>query len=156
MTETKTEFKPGDVVRYDPTNRWCCEGTAIATTWKDRVVLLDTYWRSIGDDHRLTVEEIETVEFLFNTDDYDEMSGGHRGRNAPDTWATYAPTDRQRVTSQHGLQSRWFLRKGAQPDLATQIDNARQAVADAYEKLRWAGRDVDLALAELARLEADQ
>jgi hypothetical protein len=151
---TKTEFKPGDVVRYDVADRWCREGTAIAATWKDQVVLLDTYWQS-SDQHRLTDDEVATAELLFNLADFDELpSGRHLGSSGK--WMQYSPADRKRITAQHGLVVRYFIRKGAQPDLATQIENARQAVADAYEKLRNAERDVDYARRKLARLEAAQ
>lgn len=136
----------GDVASYVPNNRWCREGTAVADS---RGRLVDTYW-SIGNDV-LSEAEASTAQVLFNLRDYRDLDHSELNR-----WEDYSPSDRQVITSQHGLQRRLLVRKGAQPDLATQIDNARQAVADAYEKLRRAGRDVDFARAELARLETDQ
>jgi hypothetical protein len=144
VSDTKTEFKPGDVVRYTPENRWCREGTAVMD---ERGRLVDTYWYSGGD--ALSAEEVAVAQFQFNLADYDEVGSESR-------WSRHNPTDRQRITRQHGLSVRWLVRKGAQPDLATQIDNARQAVADAYEKLRSAEFGVELAWAELKRLEAGQ
>lgn len=150
---TKTEFKPGDVVRYDTgTERHCREGMAIAEARLDGVVLFDTYWRSYGDRHLLTYDELATAEVVFNLDDYDELTE----REAAAKWEMYKPADREKVTSQHRLVVRWFIRQGAQPDLSTQIDNARQGVADAYEKLRSAEFGVQLAWAELKRLESGQ
>lgn len=158
MSDTKTEFKAGDVVRYETLtmpSRHCREGWAIARTRDDdSVYLLDTFWGS-GDTHVLTDEEIATAELMFNLADYDELDR-YRSHESRAKWETYRPADRETVTSQHGLQVRWFIRKGAQPDLATQIDNARQGVADAYEKLRSADFGVELAWAELKRLESGQ
>lgn len=113
----------------------------------DRGRLVDSYWYSGGD--ALSAEEVAVAQFQFNLADYDEVGSESK-------WSRHNPTDRQRITRQHGLSVRWLVRKGAQPDLATQIDNARQAVADAYEKLRSAEFGVELAWAELNRLEADQ
>jgi hypothetical protein len=147
---TKTGFKPGDVVRYEAPRGWCREGTAITG---DDGRLVDTYW--LNDNHVLTDEEIATAELVFSLGDFDELDRW-RSHESRAKWEQYSPADRETVTSQHGLQVRWFVRKGAQPDLATQIENARQAVADAYEKLRNAERDVDYARRKLARLEAAQ
>lgn len=107
----------------------------------DRGVLVDTYWQSGSEAHVLNAVELTTIEHLFWMDDYRELDRYHRG--TPAEWETYAETDRQRVTSQHGLQARYFIRLGAQPDLPTQIENARAALRDAVERQRSAERRVD-------------
>ena len=145
---TETRWKVGDVVSYQPGPafkgqtdvRWCREGTAIAVARADRsVMLVDTYWGTMSDAHMLADAEIETAELLFNLDDYDELD--RYGRGSSYTWEKYAPTDRERVTSQHGLQVRWFVRKGASEDYGTKVQNARDRLADAESDLdsaRWA------------------
>ena len=150
-----TTFAPGTVLTYTTLtrpNRWCREGTAIVVK-SGRAI--DTYWGSTAstDSHVLTGEELATAEVLFLLKDYDELDIPRR--ESPATWKRYAPADRRRTTSQHGLQARWFIRKGAEPDLATQIANAQQNVADAEVALRSAERQLDsdrLALAELQKM----
>ena len=144
---TKTEFKPGDVVRYEAPSGWCREGTAIT---REDGILVDTYW--LNDNHVLTDEEIVTAELVFNLADYDELD--RYQRNSAEIWKTYSPTDRETVTSQHGLQVRWFVRKGARPDLQTQIENARQALTDAESKLQSAEARVRGARRDLEQLES--
>ena len=148
-----TEFKADDVVRYtsERRDRWCREGTAIACG--DDAILVDTFWGGYGSDsHVLTPDERATAEVLFNIADYDELDRYNHGSEG--TWRKYAPGDRTVITSQHGLQRRWFVRKGAQPNLPTQIQNAREAVAQAEEKLSSAQWWLDSARRELAELEA--
>lgn len=150
---TKTEFKAGDVVRYDTgQDRHCREGMAIAEARLDGVVLFDTYWGTPGDRHLLTYDELAAAQVLFNLDDYDEFD--RYSHVAPAKWMTYRPGDRETVTSQHGLQVRWFIRKGAEPDLQTQIENACEAYVDAESKLQSAERRAAAAWRDLAELEA--
>lgn len=147
-----TTYTPcaGDVVHYTPTDRWCREGIAIAL-WRDgRVVLLDTFWGSSGDQHRVTAEEAATAELMFNLADYDELD--RYSHQSPDTWAKYAPADRKLITQQHGCQKRWFIRNGAKPDWATQIDNARAEVAKRESAAESALRAVEWAREDLARV----
>ncbi|MBS69374.1 MAG: hypothetical protein CMK98_13710 [Pseudomonas sp.] len=121
----------GDVIRYEPLtrpNRWCREGIAIAEDRGWRVVLLDTFWGGGTETHVLTDEEASTGELLFNVGDYDELDRHNPG--TPLTWEKYAPEDRRVITEQHGLRSRWFIRKGASEDWPTQIANAERAVED--------------------------
>ena len=144
--------RPGVVVRYtpDPSRhdpRWCREGTAIADA---RGLLVDTYWGSGSDSHLLLAVEIETIEILFHLDDYDELDRYARGTS--DLWATYHPDDRKRVTSQHGLQARWFVRKGSVPDLSTKIANAEEKVREAEASVRSAGWRLEWARIDLAGL----
>jgi hypothetical protein len=148
---TRTEFKPGDVVRYDRgAVRHCREGMAIAEARLDGVVLYDTYWRTPGDRHLLTYDELATAEVLFNLDDYDELTE----RESSARWEMYKPADRQTITSQHGLVVRCFIRAGAEPDLETQIGNAQREVDDAERKLKTAQWQLDVARRDLAELEA--
>lgn len=142
-------LRPGDVVRYTPSDRWCREGIAIV---QDRVrpngryQMLDTFWGS-SDPAPLSDAEANTAEFMFKLTDFDELD--RYLNSSPVTWEKYAPADRQMITQQHGLQKRWFIRKGATPDWATQIENARQVVADRKRKLdsaqsclNWANEDL--------------
>lgn len=145
-------FRPNDVVKYtpDPTRHdpnWCREGVAIASD--PNMILTDTYWGSGTDAHILTPTETATAEVLFNLDDYDQLP-----RNAWDTWTQYAEADRGIVTSQHGLQRRLFIRKGAKPDWATMLENARDKVEAAEREVRHATSLLTYARRELADLEA--
>jgi len=151
--KTPIEVKPGTVVRYkpDPSRhdpRWCREGMAIAD---ERGLLIDTYWGSGQDAHILRGAELEGVEVLFHFDEFDELD---RWRPNVQEWETYAPADRQRVTSQHGLQQRLFIRKGAEPDLATQIANAEEKVCEAEYNVESANRRLEWAREDLAKLAA--
>lgn len=151
-----SEIRPGDVVRYSTLsrpNRWCREGMATTERGEDRTVLVDTYWDGGSERHVLTPAEVSTAEVLFNLDDYEELPryqpASSRGR-----WAMYAPADRQVITSQHGLTVRYFVRKGAQPDPSTQVDNARVALDEAKAALSSAQSAVAYRQAELERLTA--
>lgn len=152
MTDTKTEFKPGDVVRYDTAqNHHCREGMAIARQRPDgSVVLLDTYWRSSGDEYVLSEADLATVKQVFNLADYDELAE----RGSAEKSASYNPADRQTITSQHGLVVRRFIRKGAQPDLETQIENAQRLVDIAERTVESAKFTLECARRDLAELEA--
>jgi hypothetical protein len=150
-----TAYLPGTVVRYtpDPTRfdpRWCREGTAIAD---QHGRLVDTYWASMAEAHIVTDAELPSVEALFHLDDYDEIA---RWQHDSERWLTYHPDDRQVITSQHGLQKRWFIRKGAQPDLGTKITNAEERIREAESKLRSAEHELQWRRDELARLQARQ
>ncbi|PKQ59750.1 hypothetical protein B5566_02600 [Mycobacterium sp. MHSD3] len=108
--------------------------------------MLDTYWGA-SEPTELSDTEAATAEFMFKLADYDELD--RHSHSAKATWEKYAPADRQVITHQHGLQHRWFIRKGASPDWATQLSNA-QGVVDAYEyelgcaqrRLQWARDDL--------------
>lgn len=161
LTSTKNAFRVGDVLRYTPQprfqgqadTRWCREGTALATERRDgSTLILDTYWGSMSDAHVLTDAELATAELIFNVGDYDELDQYRSGSR--EQWLRYAPEDRQRITSQHGLQCRWFIRKDASESLATQIENAREAVRDAEGKVESAQWRLDWAKRDLAELEA--
>lgn len=155
MSNTYTP-REGDVIRYrsERDNSWCREGMAIATNrYGGDLVLVDTYWGSPSvEDHILTAHEIGTAELLFNLADYDEV--GRYSRTAPSEWEQRAPEDRQIITQQHRLQTRWFIRKGSTTDRATIIRNARDRLEAAEGEVESAQRRVQWAREELARAEA--
>lgn len=131
----------GEVIRYqsERRDRWCREGWAISD---DYGRFVDTYWMSMSDAHVVTPDELATAAHQFWIDDYRELD--RHGRGTPDEWLKYASGDRRRVTSQHGLQARYFVRHGAEDDLPTQLENAlaalRRAEDDAESAQRRLGR----------------
>jgi len=143
-----TEFKPGDVLSYVPKGAFepwhCREGKALVD---ERGRAWDTFWQFDGQ-HLLSAEELADAEVVFNVNDYEALdvyAGGSRL-----LWETYHPDDRGRVTSQHGLREALFLRRGAKPHLATQIENAQALVEkaeselqSAENRLKWRREDLD-------------
>jgi hypothetical protein len=150
-----TGFRAGDVVKYVPADRfdrwWCREGTAIATQRDGDIILVDTYWGSGSDNHVLRDDETATATLKFNLGDFDELPSRPGVRLA---WGKYAPADRELIPSQHGLQCRYFIRKGAAESLPTQVENATQALIDAESELRSAQWRVESRAKELAELRA--
>lgn len=152
----ETVHKPGTVLRYRSDRAeagerdayWCLEGTAVV---RDNGAAFDTFWDSGSEAHRLTASELARAEVLFDLDDYDEMD---RWRPDEQKWLTYAPEDRQRVTSQHGLQRRLYLRKGARPHRQTVLSNLRETVEEAEAEARSAQRNMEHAQEDLAALLA--
>lgn len=150
---TNQVLTAGDVLRYSPaggTHARECVAYVLPT---GRVV--DTFWHTFESDsnaHVLSVEELRTAEVVFNVRDYDAL--GRYAHGARETWLTYRPCDRGRISSQHNLQELLFVRKGAQPDLDTQIANAREKVEDAESKVRSAESGLQWAREDLAKLEA--
>lgn len=140
-----SDFIPGDVIRYTPGDgHHCREGMAIVAQQQ----AFDTFWSGYGDRHLLTADELATAELLFNLADFDELDGNSRHMNEA-KWNTYATDDRQLVTSQHGLQKRWFIRKGAEPSWQQQIANAREELDKALRDADQAVRNVGYRHAEL-------
>jgi hypothetical protein len=140
--QVAADLRAGDVITYEPVSRWCFDGWAIAEARDDRVILVDTYWISSG--HVVTPESYQ-VE--FNLDDYDEV----RYRSE---WEKYAEADRRRIPRHSGYQTILLVRKGAKPDLQTQIENASERVSDAESSVRSAQWSLELARQELAALRA--
>jgi hypothetical protein len=68
-------------------------------------------------------------------------------------WETYAPADREDIPRHSGYQTLHLVRKGATPDLATQIENAREKLAEAERKVESAQWSVECVRRELALLE---
>jgi hypothetical protein len=143
-------YEEGDVLLYTPTERHCREGMAFVS---DRGII-DTYWRSTGDgeSHILTADELATAKVLFNIRDFDVLD--RYSAASRETWLAYHPADRQRITSQHGLQEELFVRCGAQPHLATQIENARERVNAAEQAVEQAEGFLRRKRGVLAGLEA--
>lgn len=129
-------------------SRHCREGVA---TEERPGVFLDTFWNG-GDRHRLTETEAASMKERFDTDDFDELDRNKFDAEA--RWMRFAPADRQTITSQHRLQARYFVRRGAAPDLATQIENAKQKVTDAEHEVERSASRLKWAQADLAALEA--
>jgi hypothetical protein len=146
-----SEFRPGDVLSYLAERYHCREGTALV---RDDGRAVDTFWGSLDSQaHVLTADELSTAERVFNVNNYDALDRYSRGSRL--TWETYHPDDRGRITSQHGLQEALFIRKGATPDLATQIANARAAVERAEVEVRSAESSLKWRREDLAKLMGD-
>lgn len=137
----------GDVYTYTPKQRHCTEGLAIED---ERGRLYDWYWGSSRDSmlDKIVPGDAEDLTFVANLNDYDLTPRGGLESNKD-----YAPTDRLVITSHHGYQRTYYIRKGAQPDLTTKIANARERLAEAESELRSAESSVKWAQKELALLE---
>jgi hypothetical protein len=143
------DLTAGDVLRYTPSQVHCREGMAFVTESGEP---LDTYWRpeGDGDSHALTDGELSTAKIVFNVAEFtmlDRYSAASREK-----WETYSPDDRERVTSQHGLQEVLFVHRGARPDLGTQIANARRDVGHAEVALRAAQQRLDSERSRLSEM----
>lgn len=142
MTQSRqSSWAPGDVLDYTPRDRWCYEGIAVV---QENGRALDTYW--CINANGLRPDELATARLRFRLADYREIG-------SEDEWKTYAPADRQSISSQHGLQWTYYVRVGAEPDLETQIANARNAVERAESELRAAEWRLTCRRDELAELE---
>lgn len=144
-------FRPGDVLVYTPREHHCLEGMAYV---RDDGRAVDTFWAPAGDgqSHVLTEDEEATATVRFNVADFDAFDRWDRASRPK--WEKYHPDDRARITMQHGLQEVLFVRKGATPDLATQIENARVRVAEAEADRDHAERKLELRRGELNELLA--
>jgi hypothetical protein len=143
-----SKFAVGDVLSYVPAEYHCREGMAIV---HEGGRVLDTFWGTGGGDrHSLTAAELATAQLQFRLDDYDELD--QYKPESPSIWQTYRPDDRHQITSQHGLQSRWFVRHGATPDLPTQIRNAEEIVESAESAVRSAQSTLKWRQQELVEL----
>jgi hypothetical protein len=145
-------FKPGDVLSYVPVGGWHArQGTAIVD---ERGCAVDTFWgvQGYSDGHVLSEAELAEAELKFRLGDYCKL-GEHWDRKH-DEWLTYAPEDRQMIGSQAQYQSTYYVRIGAEPDLNTQIQNARNAVEDAERGVSSAENRLHWARQDLARLES--
>lgn len=144
-------FEPGDVLDYIPSDgHHCREGTALVN---ERGVAVDTFWDSGSGAHVLNDTELATAGLRFRLADYHEIGKSHWDRGHKETWLTYAPADRQIITAQHGLQSTLYVRNGAEPDLDTQIANAREAVQEAESAVGSAQARLGWRREDLAKLE---
>lgn len=138
----------GDVYTYTPTEHHCMEGLAIEN---ERGSLIDWFWNGSIVSHRQIVSrDAAGLTFVANLGDY-EMTD----RDGSKSNAEYAPADRLTIHAQHGLQRTNYIRKGATPDLATKIDNAKHEVESAEAEMRSAKHHLEWARTKLSELEAE-
>jgi len=147
------ERAPGDVLDYIPDreSRHCRESCAVV---REDGRIFDTFWSGPkaglhGADHELSDRELATAGLRFRLGDYREVKYEQE-------WLTFAPADRQYVSAQQGLQWTYYVREGAEPDLTTQIDNARGRVAEAERAVESAKASLERRRRELADLEAQR
>lgn len=153
------------VYSYQPDDgaRHCRDGVAVDSRFEGRrpeypprngetyPPLIDTYWGGMGQDsHVLTPTERVTAVLLFDTGNYDELD--QHKRASREWWMKHKPEDRRYIPSQHGLILRYFLRKGAGPDRATMIQNAREALEKAESEARSAQSRVEYARTRLTEV----
>lgn len=143
--------EPGDVLRYSPSTGHAREGMAFVG---ESGLARDTFWRTRGDSdsHALTAEELASATLLFNVRDFDALD--RHSQASRETWETYHPDDRRKITSQHGLQEELFIRCGAQPHLDTQIENAEARVDKAGREAKAADDALERRRNELTALQA--
>lgn len=142
--QVAADLRAGDVIRYEPKSTWYYDGYAIAEERRvGGLILVDTYWYAgtSGD-----VVFPETYELLFNLGDYDAKPAHE--------WETFAPADRQYIPKHSGYRTVHYVRKGATPDLATQIENAQERVTEAEADVRSAEWRLKYTREVLAELEA--
>lgn len=135
----------GDVYSYTPEDRHCMEGLAIEN---ERGKLIDNFWHGEVVWRQVITRDAADLTLIANLGDYDKL-GQYDDIN------DYAKSDRLVITAQHGCQRTYYVRKGATPDLATKIENARAAVAKAEAEAQSAQRHVERAKQELASLLAE-
>ena len=136
----------GDVLSYRPAEHWCRQGQAVVVQVRGgNLIAIDTYWgiNPCMEAHILTAEELKGAELEFNMTDFEALDFHSPASKA--VWDTYHPDDARVIGSQHAHQKHYFIRKGATPDLGTQIANAENVVAErkddvrsAQAALRWA------------------
>jgi hypothetical protein len=139
----------GDVYTYTPKQHHCTEGLAIED---ERGNLFDWFWGNSRDSmlDKRVARDAEDLKLIANLADYELTPRDGRESNRD-----YAPEDRLTITSQHGLQRTYYVRKGSSPDLATKIANARSEVVKAEVDLSSAQFNVKWAKGKLAELEAE-
>ena len=144
------KFKVGEFYEYSPKTVWCREGIAEVI---ERGVF-DTYWgHNPSDSSPLSPEEKATAVLLFDSSEYDELdrycsSSRHR-------WEQFHPSERKKTTEQHGCHKRWFIKKGAEPDIGTRINNAKARLSEAEQELKSAQWRVESRTKELEELQKD-
>lgn len=151
MSAPIPEFKIGQFYSYRRRETWCLEGIAEVT----KHGILDTYWGHNGTDGSpLNDSEKASAVLLFDSTDYDELD--RYNSSSRHQWEKFHPDDRKKTTEQHGCYTRWFVKKGAKPDLGTLIENARARLVEAEETLRSAQWSVESRARELGELESQQ
>lgn len=149
------EFREGDVLDWEPENRWSTEGVAIVEKYYDgSLVAVDTFWSGGGvDRHILRGHEIATATVRCNLADYDEFDSAESAKGT--NFGDYHPNDRMVVTRQHGLTQWRFIRKGAKPDHGTRVERFRAEVERHEKELESATWHLEWARKELASVEAE-
>ena len=138
-----------DVYTYSPKEYHCTEGLAIEN---DRGLLIDWFWGGDVVSHRQYVDrDAEDLKLIANLNDYELTPRDGRESNC-----NYAPEDRLVITSQHGLQQTFYIRKGSIMDLATRIKNACERLEEAQSEMRSAQRRVEYAQEALNEIEKEK
>lgn len=145
-TATMPEFKVGQFYSYAIKDSWCREGVAEVTEYGVR----DTYWGN-HDATPLSEGERASAVLLFDSADYEELD--RYSSSSKHLWEKYHPDDRKKTTEQHGCYTRWFVKKGAKPDIGTRIENARVRLAEARDELKSAQWRFESRTQELEELE---
>ena len=148
---------PGAYYTFDRDEHHCVEGIVYADLVRSEgIVLRDTFWGPrgsttfmVGHNH-LSEAERASLRLLFNPD------GGWREATRNDVPEDFDPDDVRRVTSQHGLQKKVWIRDGAQPSLAIRIFNAQERLREARSAAESAICTVEHHAMEVARLVAEQ
>ncbi len=141
-------FKIGQFYSYTVRDRWCREGLAEVT----KRGILDTYWGPDGTENSpLTESEKASAVLLFDSADYDELD--RYSSSSKHRWEQFHPDERKKTTEQHGCYTRWFVKKGAKPDLGTKIANARVRLSEAEQQLKSVKWSVESRTRELEELE---
>ena len=130
-------------------SRYCREGVAT----EENGAMFDTFWGSGGDRHRLTATEKSSARLRFDTDDFEEVRTHVRGE--PQEWLDRAAGDRETISSQHGLQRSYWIRKGSEPSYEMRLANAMEKLDDAERGLRSAQLSVEWAREEVERVRAE-
>jgi hypothetical protein len=139
--KAEARFNPGDVIRYVPRTSHCRHGIAVIDERGDG---RDTYWGD-GEYSYVDPERLADGEFMFHLPAYRLVEENE--------WLKYAEEDRQ-AFPMGGYPRRLFVRSAAEPDLETQIQNARGKLAEAERELEAAGRSIRWATEDLVKLEA--
>jgi hypothetical protein len=132
-----------DVYTYTPEDRHCLEGLAIEN---ERGTIVDWFWRGEVVWNQVVRRDAADLTKIANLDDYELVPSNRE----------YAREDRLTITAQHGHQRTYYIRKGAKPDLATRIENARAALREAMSEADYARRRADRAQEDLERLLAEE
>lgn len=141
-TQPEFPFREGDVLAYEPKDRWCHNGTAIVRNRDHQLQAVDTYW--VTDADVLSSDELATATVRFNLGDFDEVS-------LPIDLTDYHPDDKHVLHNPNG-RTRYFRRTGAAPDLATQLAHAEAELEAADEEYDHATSTRERAVAKVDRL----
>lgn len=100
--------------------------------------------------------ELKGARLLFNRNGYTLVAGPSRSKSVPAFWLSCKPVDRQILTIANGNAVAYYVKKGAQPDLDTQIENQQQVISQARLKAAAAGAQLKTEERLLEKLIARQ